>query len=158
MITYAQFIQDYPEFASASQAQFALYQNRATQHINSRWGDLSAGHDPASYTQADIGTELVIAHFLTRARIRAAAGASAGIAKGIVSAVSAGPGSVTYDTSQGLEEDAGHWNQTDYGREYVQMARLIGAGPTQAVPCMTVDPVTGPLPWVGIPFNGYGGT
>ena len=136
MLTFAQFIQDYPEFANASQSQFNLNLNRASQFINAAWGPLSGGTDPTQYTQADIGTELVIAHFLARAQFRAQQAANGGptVARGNVSSESAGPNSVNYDVASVTEEDAGHWNQTDYGREYIQMARLIGSAPAQARP------------------------
>jgi hypothetical protein len=136
VITFAQFIVDYPEFANASQAQFALYQNRATQHLVERWGQPSPGTDPSQYTQYDIGMELVIAHFLARAQFRALAAAKGGpaLGRGVISSESAGPTSVNYDTGASTEEGAGHWNDTDYGREFVQMARLIGAAPTTATP------------------------
>ncbi|KAA6459632.1 DUF4054 domain-containing protein [Acidobacteria bacterium AB60] len=158
MITYAQFILDYPEFANASQAQFTLYQNRATQQLTCAWGTASPGTDPSQYTQYDIGMELVIAHFLARATIRARAVAAGGtpVAKGVVSSESAGPVSVNYDTAVSTEADAGHWNETDYGREYVQMARLMGAGPSQASPCPNPNPLNGPA-WSGVPYlqNGF---
>lgn len=156
MISFAQFTADYPEFASASQAQFTLYQTRAQMHLNDRWGTPSGAADPTGYSQYDIGMELVLAHFLTRARLRALAGAAAGIGKGVVSAESAGPGSLSYDTASATEEAAGHWNETDYGREYVQMARLIGAGATQAAPDTTVQPNYNGSGWVGpSPYPGY---
>ena len=158
MIIFSQFIQDYPEFANASQAQFNLYLNRASsQHINAAWGPLSTGTDPTQYTQADFGTELVIAHFIARAQFRAIAAANGGpaIARGNISAESAGPGSVNYDVASATEEGAGHWNQTDYGREYIQMARLIGACPSQAAPCPNQNPLNGPA-WIG-PFPIPGG-
>jgi hypothetical protein len=160
MIIYAQFIQDYPEFASASQAQFTLYQARAAQHLTTPWGPASAGTDPSQYTQYDIGMELVIGHFLARAKMRALIVGAGGvpIAKGVVSAESAGnAGSVNYDTASATEENAGHWNETDYGREYVQMARLIGAGPTQASPPGCGPNYNGPA-WTGpAPIPGYFG-
>lgn len=159
MISYAQFIQDYPEFATASQAQFALYQTRASMHMTPPWGIASTGTDPSQYTQYDIGTELVIAHFLARAKMRALATAKGGpaMARGVISAESAGPASVTYDTASASEENAGHWNETDYGREFIQMARLIGAAPTQAVPCGSGPNYNGPA-WTGpAPIPGYFG-
>ena len=158
MINFTQFILDYPEFANASQAQFNLYLNRAGQHINGAWGTLSTGSDPTQYTQADIGTELVIAHFIARAQFRAIAAANGGPAmgRGVISSESAGPGSVNYDTAASTEEGAGHWNDTDYGREYIQMARLIGAAPTQATPAGPCDnSLNGPA-WIG-PFPIPGG-
>jgi hypothetical protein len=110
------------EFANASQAQFNLNLNRAGQFINAAWGPLSTGTDETQYTQTDIGTELVFAHFLARAQFRAMQVANGGpaIARGNVSAESIGPGSVSYDVASATEEGVGYWNQTDYGREYIQ--------------------------------------
>lgn len=150
MIIYSQFILDYPEFANANQSQFTLAQTRAASHLVSAWGQASTGTDPSQYTQYDIGMELIIAHFLARAAFRAQATANGGpaLARGVISSESAGGVSVNYDVASSTEEDAGHWNQTDYGREYVQMARLIGAGPTQAVPLPNQNPLNGPA-WSG---------
>lgn len=160
MITFQQFTADYPEFANASQTQFTLCQNRAVQHLTAGWGSPAVNPtDPSQYTQYDIGMELVIAHFLARAQMRARTNAAGGIAmaKGVISAESADAGSVNYDTASAVEEGAGHWNETDYGREYVQMARLIGAGPTTSAPGANPTPNSGPAwngPW---PFPGYFG-
>lgn len=153
MITYAQFIADYPEFATASTAQFALYQNRAVQYLSTPgWGQPATNPtDPSQYTQYDFGMELVIAHFLARGKMRGLAVAAGGapMARGVISAESAGPGSVNYDTAASTEEGAGHWNDTDYGREFVQMARLIGAGPTQSAPSTCVGPDYNGPAWQG---------
>lgn len=157
MITFQQFIADYPEFATASQAQFALYQNRATQHLTSAWGDASPGSDPSQYTQYDIGMELVIAHFLTRAKVRAMATVNGGaaLARGVISSESAGAVSANYDTAVATEEGAGHWNETDYGREFIQMARLIGAAPSSAVPSTCAGPSSSESVWTAL--NTYPG-
>jgi len=158
VISFQQFTADYSEFANASQAQFTLYQSRATQHLTAPWGGPAANPtDPSQYTQYDIGMELIIAHFLARAAMRAKIVAAGGVAvaKGVVSSESADAGSVNYDTASATEEGAGHWNETDYGREFVQMARLIGAGPTQAGPGPNPNPLNGPA-WSGNwPYPGY---
>lgn len=159
MISYAQFTADYPEFATATQAQFNLYQNRAGQHLSTPgWGQPATNPtDPSQYTQYDIGMELVIAHFLARAQMRAKTVAAGGVplGKGVISAESVGPASVSYDTASATEEDAGHWNETDYGREFVQMARLVGAAPMQVSPAPSTNPYNGPG-WTGnYPYPGY---
>jgi hypothetical protein len=150
VIIFSQFTLDYPEFATASQAQFSLYQTRATLHLVDRWGQPSPGTDPSQYTQYDIGMEFIVAHFIARAQFRAQAAANGGPAmgRGVISSESAGSVSVNYDTSASTEEDAGHWNDTDYGREFVQMARLLGAAPLQATPGPTPNPLNGPA-WMG---------
>ena len=157
MITFAQFTADYPEFANASQAQFNLYQNRATLNLIAAWGEAAQSGQP--YTQYDIGMELIIAHFLALAAMRAKTAAAGGVplGKGVISSESAGPNSVNYDITSATEEDAGHWNLTDYGRDYIQQARLIGAAPTQASPAGNCNPLNGPAwngPW---PYPGYFG-
>jgi uncharacterized protein DUF4054 len=160
VIVFTQFIQDYPEFANASQAQFLMYQNRATIHLCGNWGQPSPGTDPTQYTQYDMGMELIICHFLALAAFRAQQAANGGpaLTRGAISSESAGPNSVNYDLSQVTQEDAGQWNLTPYGIDYVQMARYVGAAPTQAIPTPNQNPLNGPA-WIGpwpIP-GGFGG-
>jgi hypothetical protein len=151
MISFAQFTADYPEFASANQAQFTLYQNRAVQYLVGSWGPPAVNPtDPSQYTQYDFGMELIIAHFLALAAFRAKAAAAGGppLGRGVISSESAGPNTVSYDIASATEEDAGHWNLTDYGRDFIQQARLIGAAPTQASPGAQCGPNNGPA-WSG---------
>jgi hypothetical protein len=60
----------------------------------------------------------------------ATGGALAG-AGGAVSSKAVGSASVSYDTAGAMEPDAGHWNQTIYGRQYVRLIRLVGMGCVQ---------------------------
>lgn len=100
------------------------YNYNLNQTQGQRWGNL-----------LDIGTELFIAHNLVlerRSKIEAAAGGGAGIpgvATGMVSAKSVGPGSINYDTSSVMEPGAGHWNLTTYGLRFVDLRKMVGAGP-----------------------------
>lgn len=88
-----------------------------------RWGDLT-----------DMGVELFAAHNLVldrRANEEGAAGGSPGMSTGVASSKSVDKVSVSYDTSTGVEEGAGHWNLTIYGTRFVRFSRMMGAGPVQ---------------------------
>ena len=54
-----------------------------------------------------------------------------GQASGITSSKSVGDVSVSYDTQAGIEKEAGHWNLTTYGRQFIQLARIVGSGGKQ---------------------------
>ena len=47
---------------------------------------------------------------------------------GLVSNKSIGDVSVGYDTSSTIELNAGHWNTTTYGKMFIRLARMYGAG------------------------------
>lgn len=158
MITYAQFLIDYPEFPNASQSSFNYYFQLATLMLTPPWGQPADSGQP--YTMYDIGTELIIAHYLALKQLAvkaAAVGGIPGIARGIISAESVGAVSLSYDTASAAMEDAGQWNLTTYGQDFVQRARLVGSAPTQVSPGPNRTPYNGPA-WVGpSPWPGYFG-
>lgn len=82
-----------------------------------RWGAL-----------LDEGTGLYVAHSLTRDKKRATKG---GAVSGIVTAKSVDKVSVSMDISATTATDAAQWNTSEYGVQYIEMARMIGAGPMQ---------------------------
>ena len=80
------------------------------------------------------GLELFTAHNIVLAasnKTASASGSVPGQAGGVVSAKKVGSVGVNYDTVSAMELDAGHWNQTTYGRQYIRLARLIGQGCVQ---------------------------
>ena len=81
------------------------------------------------------GVELATAHYVTLAvkdQINAAAGKVPGSSmQGAASSKSVGDVSVSYDTTSSLEAEAGHWNLTSYGRQFIRLARNIGMGGVQ---------------------------
>jgi hypothetical protein len=80
----------------------------------------------------NFGQAMFVAHELKK--FGAADGQPPGLAaggSGIVSSKSVGPVSVSYDTALGSEEDAGMWNGSWYGRQFIHFARLMGMGPIQ---------------------------
>ena len=92
-----------------------------------RWG----GADTTVY---NLGVEMFAAHHVVLEALAQRDMDMAGIpgvAAGIVAGKSAGDVAITYDTGSVLEVDAGHWNYTIYGKRFIQMARMMGAGPLQ---------------------------
>lgn len=115
---------NFPEFANTTtfpDAIFAVWSGIGAQVISQdRWGDL---YDTAVY--------LFTAHNLVLAGgnvAEVAAGGLPGGKGGAQSQKSVGSVSVNYDTPSSMELNAGHWNQTIYGRQYIQLARLMGGG------------------------------
>lgn len=162
MISAATFRVDFAEFANA-----AAYPDSAINFWIAAAGlmlpvqTFGAGSQAAvspPTTIMDIVTELFVAHNITlemRAVKATAAGGDPGQAsKGPVSSESVGGVSRSYDTSAGLNLDAGPWNLTTYGTRFLFMARNAAKGPIQ----IGVDPSRGALaPFWGPPTmpNGY---
>lgn len=115
----------FPEFADLAQysdAAVDYYLGFSLKLMNAdRWGEL-----------LDHGQMLQTAHYLARARAAAASSARPGAQVGVVSSKSVGPGSISYDNSVATEQDAGHWNSTTYGTQYIRLARQVGAGPVES--------------------------
>jgi hypothetical protein len=122
-----QFRADYPEFGSGGTyqtSQIEFWFRLAYSLLNAnRWG-----------AQLDFGAELFVAHniALEAGAIAAAAGGAApGTQVGPVSSKSVDKVSVSYDTGNGIELGAGHWNTTTYGTRFIRLVRMFGAGPVQ---------------------------
>ncbi len=76
----------------------------------------------------DQAVELATAHYVAIAKKNEGAPGSAG---GLAAGKSVGGVSVSYDTSAIAVEGAGHWNQTSYGRQYMELAMVAGMGAVQ---------------------------
>lgn len=86
-----------------------------------RWGDL-----------LDIGLSLGTAHHLViAARNQAAASRAPGAVTGIQTSKSVDTVSVSYDVGAVTHESAGFWNMTSYGIQFLNLARMAGAGGVQ---------------------------
>lgn len=123
----AQFRLDFPEFADVSRfpdSALNFWAGIGEKLISSdRFGDL--------YSQA---LNLFTAHNITLAAgnvLTAASGGLPGSGSGIVSSKAVGSVSVSYDTGAAMMTNAGHWNQTVYGRQYIQLVRLMATGCVQ---------------------------
>jgi hypothetical protein len=125
----------FPEFGSGlyPDAMVTFWLGVAANLINpTRWGALS-----------DQGTALLTAHYLVLAQdaslssvVQAAsngAGSLAGMTGPVTAKAVAGV-SVARDVSSITVEGAGSFNLTKYGVQYVQMARMMGAGGLQINP------------------------
>lgn len=126
-VTPASFRANYPEFVSNTAYPDTLITYWLTISAlllnQTRWMNL-----------LDFGTELFVAHNLALERQAvksAASGAVPGIQTGAINNKSVGPVSQGYDTSAGLELEAGHWNLTTYGTRFIRMARMVGSGGIQ---------------------------
>jgi hypothetical protein len=110
------FRQSFPEFNDVAQYpdhMLSFWATVAGVHVSeSKWGDV--------YT---VGMSLALAHYLVLANNNRT---EAGITTGPVNSESTGDISTGYDTSASLEEKAGQWNLTSYGKQFIRMARLIG--------------------------------
>lgn len=81
-----------------------------------------------SYTYA---LSLFLAHNIVLAATNEASADAGGIAGGSAGAIQSktvGSVSVSYDTASSMLPNAGHWNQTIYGRQYLQLVKLFGQG------------------------------
>lgn len=147
-VTVAKFRADLPEFADTSvypDSILGFWLTFASQMTDEgRWGEL-----------AEVGQVMFSAHHVVlerQAMMTAAVGGVPGLEVGIVNNKSVDKVSVGYDTQGGQELDAGHWNQTIYGRRYIHLARMIGGGPVQiGIGCAPVGSSAGawagPWPW-----------
>lgn len=127
-VTLAIFRQAFPEFAPEKYPDATVTYNlglsaRLLDEV--RWGELY-----------DDGIMLLTAHNLALSppgSTFGAAGGSVGIGvpTGIVASKSVGPVSKSIDTSVGLQDGAGLYGATSYGRRYYQLLNMFGAGGIQ---------------------------
>lgn len=160
-VTTATFRADFPEFGS-----LAMFPENVLNYYialggmllnQRRWGTPSETATSPPTKKYDFGLELFVAHHVTlekQAMDAASAGAAPGTGQGgAVASKSVGPASVSYDTSGAADLDAGHWNQTLYGRRFINLARIVGIGPIQVgigvAPPLSGSPWIGPPPWPG---------
>jgi hypothetical protein len=100
--------------------------------LTNRWGPSAPSADVPPTCLLDYGTVLFAAHQLILEKQAADAAkrkATPGLTTGAISADSVGKVSRSYDTSAGLELEAGHWNLTTYGLRFIALAKMVGAGP-----------------------------
>lgn len=80
------------------------------------------------------GVQLYVAHEITLAMQNSRASAVGGIpgtSGGIANTKTVGSVSVGYDSVTTGEKDAGYWNLTLYGKQFIRLARIFGAGAYQ---------------------------
>lgn len=85
-------------------------------------------------SEKPMGVQLFTAHHLVLAKNNADTSASGGLpgqTSGPTASKTVGSASISYDTNSTLEENAGHWNSTTYGKQFIRLARMFGAGAYQ---------------------------
>lgn len=118
---------DFPEFANTTSypdAQINFYLNLAVIRLpECRWETL-----------LPFGIELFIAHNLVlkrQAALATAVGGVPGAVSGPITSKAVDKVSYSMDASLVSLTDGGFWNMSSYGIEFLQLARMIGAGPIQ---------------------------
>lgn len=120
----ATFRTDFPEFADTTaypDATVNFWLGVGVLRLNpTRWVDL-----------LDFGLELFTAHQLVIAKQNTDAAVFGGVPgtnTGAVSAESVDKVSVAYDVNIASEADAGYWNLSTYGTQFINLARMAGMG------------------------------
>jgi Protein of unknown function (DUF4054) len=123
----SQFRSSFPEFADIVKypdAQISFWATLATAQVNPcRWK-----------SQTTTGIMLYVAHEITLAAQNQRAGVNGGTPgamSGPASSKTVGSVTVAYDTQQTAEKDAGWWNLTTYGKQFIRLARIFGVGAVQ---------------------------
>lgn len=123
----AAFRSAFPEFADLSRypdSQVTFWSGVAEKQVKaSLWDNM--------YTT---GVMLYTAHEITLAAQNARAGNIGGVpgsTAGPTNSKTVGSVTVSYDTQQAQEKDAGYWNLTSYGKQFIRLARMFGSGAVQ---------------------------
>lgn len=123
----AVFRTNFPEFSDTAvypNAQLTFWATIAEKQVNANlWKDLTS-----------FGVNLYVAHEITIAtqNVKAASvGGSPGQSGGIANSKAVGAVNVAYDASTQTEKDAGWWNRTTYGQQFIRLARMFGSGAVQ---------------------------
>jgi hypothetical protein len=124
--TIQQFRIDFPEFASDTKypdTMITFWSGIGDKLLNvTRW-DL--------FQLRTEGLSLFTAHQITLAAMNvddASADIDPGRSTAVITSENAGGVSVSMDTAASLEEAAGHYNETLYGRQFLRLSRLVGTG------------------------------
>ncbi len=85
--------------------------------------------------QFDLGVQLYVAHEVTLAaqntKVASFGGVPGTAASGPVTSKTVGGATIAFDAAQAAEKDAGYWNLTSYGKQFIRLARMYGAGAIQ---------------------------
>jgi hypothetical protein len=123
----ALFRKQFPEFADTVQYPTPMvdfWSGIASQQVNqNKWCEMWV-----------TGVSLYTAHELVIAQQSAKAakqGGVAGTSGGIANTKTVGSVTVGYDATSTTEKDAGYWNRTTYGIQFIRLTRIFGAGVIQ---------------------------
>lgn len=126
-VTVQQFQAAFPVFSDSNkfpEPQVQFWLDLADKvHNADRWGDVLS-----------TGIMLYVAHHLSgdyMATKEVARGGAPGLRSGVISSEGGDNVNVSFDTTIGSEEGAGHFNTTIFGKRWFALAQLHGAGPVQ---------------------------
>lgn len=157
MITNTSFRADFPEFSSTPDYPASMlnyYNMLGSLLINKRrFGNPSPTVSTPPNNMYDMALELFMAHHIVlerRAQIAAKNGGVPGESVSAIASKNTGPISVSYENAESLDKNAGHWNDTEYGKRFWKLIQLFGAGVIQ------VGVGRAPMGEVfnGVPLNG----
>jgi hypothetical protein len=127
MFVIAEFRQAFPEFGDTAKypdSMLSFWGEVAEQQVvERRWRRMTRQ-----------GQSLYVAHEITLAAQNYNAGNVGGIPGGTggpINSKTVGSVTAAYDTQQTAEKDAGYWNLTTYGKQFIHLARIFGSGPVQ---------------------------
>lgn len=125
--TISAFRNTYPEFTSTDKYPDTIITNWATiatSLVNCRaWKNSTL-----------LGIQLYVAHEITlqaQSISSAQIGGTPGQQSGQINQKTVGSVTAAYDSVSAAEKDAGHWNLTTYGKQFIRLARIFGAGTIQ---------------------------
>lgn len=81
-----------------------------------------------------LGVSLYVAHELAvnaQNAKTAKVGGTPGTFGGVANTKTVGSATVGYDSQATSEKDAGYWNLTNYGKQFIRLTRIFGAGAIQ---------------------------
>lgn len=126
-VVISDFRNAFPEFqdiAKYPDSMITFWGDLATAMVNPhRWGD-----------QTTVGIFLYTAHEVTLASQNYQSGnvgGTPGGQSGPINSKTVGSVTAAYDTQQGAEKDAGYWNLTSFGKQFIRLARIFGSGAVQ---------------------------
>lgn len=113
---------NFPEFSNAAlypASTIEFWAGLASQQVRSCvWG-----------TMWNTGVSLYVAHeiSLSAQNVKSSTiGGMPGTTGGIANNKTVGTVTVGYDTTSTAEKDAGYWNLTNYGKQFIRLARIFG--------------------------------
>lgn len=121
------FRKNFPEFNSTEKYPTAMI---------TFWAELAEMQVLASIWKNAVvkGQSLYVAHELvlaSQSQKAAQVGGSPGQQGGIANTKTVGSATVGFDSATSSEKDAGYWNLTTYGKQFIRLARIFGAGAIQ---------------------------
>lgn len=133
MDTPSTFRAAFPEFSDAvrySDGLVTFWQSLAYKLLPANvWGDLLS-HGVGLFTAHHM---VISARAQAAASVKGSKGAAPvpGVASGAIQSKSVDKVSISYDTASIQIKDAGQWNGTEYGIQFYQLVKIVGAGGLQ---------------------------